>query len=196
MCRDIFNRYSEETIAEYFRKNPEAQIYPTLHGWFWMYEGCVKRKTASLCDMTASDLGSVRVLLREDPRLATLMPFDQLLAARDAQCPAQADLQAQIAEAQARDERVARTCAEVWSRPILTTLSARLRSPYFSYDPGKLNCSGSLAYQFLEGHCRQVSNSRRPRRDPGLVSGPNELDVEEYLCPLVNSEFSKTPAQP
>ena len=189
MCRDIFNRYSEERIAEYFRQNPEEQIFPALHGWFWVYEGCVERKTASLCDATADDLGSVKTLLREDPRLAALMSFDQLLAERDRQCPAQADLQAQITRAQARGERVARNCDDVWSQPVLTTLSASVHSPDFTYHRTKFNCSGSLAYQFLESHCRAVTNARRPRRIPEVPWTSDELGVEDYLCPLVDSEF-------
>ena len=189
MCRDIFNRYSEERIAEYFREHPEAQIYPAMHGWFWVYEGCVERKTASLCDATADDLGSVKTLLREDLRLVTLMSFDQLLAERDRQCPAQADLQAQITRAQARGERVGRNCEDVWARPVLTTLSTKVRLSDFSYDPRKLNCGPPLGYQFLESHCRAVTNARRPRRIPEVPWSSDELGVEDYLCPLVDSEF-------
>lgn len=193
MCRDIFNQYSEERIADFFKSNPEAQVFPALHGWFWVYEGCVKRKTASLCDATASDLGSVQTLLREDPRLASLMSFDQLLAARDAQCPAQKDLAAQMASAQTRDERVPRNCDEVWSQPVLTTLSASVHSPGAAYYRTKHNCSGSLAYQFLENHCRAVKDARRPRRNRDIASGPEELGVEEYLCTLMDSSYIPKP---
>ena len=193
ICREIFNRQTEEDIAEYFRINPEAKYYRTVHGHFWRYEHCVWRKTVSLCDMTASDLGSVRTLLREDPRLATLKSFEQLLAERDAQCPAQKDLQAQMTLAQSRDERVARKCDDVWSRPILTALSAKVHSPDFSYDPGKLYCSKSLAYEFLENRCRSIHRARRPGRDRDMVIAPEELGVEEYLCPLVISDFRAKP---
>jgi len=193
MCRDIFNRYSEERIAEYFRDNPDQQIYPALHGWFWVFEGCVKRKTVSLCDLTAEDLGSVRTLLREDPRLEALMSLDQLLDKRNEQCPAQQDLQAQIISGQARGERVARKCEDVWARPVLTTLSVKLRSRVSPYDPGKLNCGSPLGYQFLENHCNAVMRARRPGPARDLNMGPEELGVEEYLCPLVDSGFRPKP---
>jgi hypothetical protein len=193
ICREIFNRETEEDIAEYFRSNPEASYYRTVHGSFWRYEACVPRKSVSLCDTTASDLGSVRTLLREDPRLSTLMSFERLLAERDAQCPAQKDLQAQMIHSQSRDERVARKCDDVWSRPILTALSAAMRSPGFTYDPGKLYCDDSLAYQFLESHCRSVTRARRPQREGREVWAPDELGVEEYLCPLVNPDFIAKP---
>jgi hypothetical protein len=157
----------------------------------WRYEGCVKRKTASLCDATASDLGSVQTLLREDPRLAALMSFDQLLAERDGQCPVQKDLLAQIANAQARDERVPSKCDGVWSQPVLTTLSAGVHSPDFSYHRTKYNCGPSLGYTFLENHCQALTRGRRPRREP--VWTTDELGVEEYLCPIVDSDFIPKP---
>jgi len=187
LCRDTFNRESEETIARYFREHPEAKIYPTLHGWFYEYENCVEHKTASLCEASASDLGSLRTLLREDPRLAELMSFDQLLAERDAKCPAEKDFQAQMTRAQTRDERVPGNCDEVWSQPVLTTLTAGLHSPDFSYHRTRHNCSGSLAYQFLENHCQALKNGRR--RNPVVPWTRDELGVEEYLCPIVDSEF-------
>jgi len=189
MCRDIFNREFEDDVAEFFRKYPEASIYPTGHGSFSRYEGCVKRKTVSLCDATAEDLGSMRTLLREDPRLAEIMSFDQLLAERDAQCPAEVDFEARLTAAQVRGERVARKCEDVWARPVLTTLSAGLRAKGFSYDPGKLNCAPSLAYQFLEGHCKAVADARKPRRDQPRAWGPDEMGTEDYLCPLVDPGF-------
>jgi hypothetical protein len=193
MCREAFDRETEEDIAGFFRRNPEATIYPAGHGTFWRYGGCMRSKTVSLCDATAEDLGSLRTLLREDPRLAELMSFDQLLAARDTQCPSQADLQPRITDAQARGERVARKCEDVWVRPVLTTLSAGLRSPDFSYDPGKLNCSDSLAYQFLEGQCTALTDARRRRRNQPRVWPPDEMGVEEYLCPLVDPKFIPQP---
>lgn len=193
MCRDIFNQYSEERIADFFKRNPEAQVFPALHGWFGVYEGCVKRKTASICDAAAEDLGSVKTLLREDPRLANLMSFDQLLAERDAQCPVQSGLQAQIASAQARGERVPAKCDDVWSQPVLTTLSASVHAPGASYDRTQYNCSGSLAYQFLENHCRGIKDARRPRRDRDIAGGPDEFGVEEYLCPLMDSSYIPKP---
>jgi hypothetical protein len=191
MCRDTFNRKTEERIERYFRENPREQIYPMLHGWFSDYEWCVTHTTASACDATPSDLGSVRTLLREDPRLAAFKSFDQLLAEREGQCPAQKDLLAQVVRAQARDERVPGKCEEVWLQPVLTTLSAGVHVGEFTHHRTKHNCSGSLAYQFLENHCPALTNGRR--LVPRLPWTKDELGVEEYLCPIVDSGFIPNP---
>jgi hypothetical protein len=39
MCREIFNRQVQEDVADFFRRNPEASIYPTGHGEFVALRG-------------------------------------------------------------------------------------------------------------------------------------------------------------
>jgi hypothetical protein len=192
ICGDIRERELEESIARFFRDNPEAQIYPALHGTGDQYAHCVHNKPVSLCDATAEDFRSVRVVMTQDPRLEAFLSFEQLLAERNRLCPPDASIEEQ-ARRQPRVRLDPMACKKDhdWYRSPLVEMARMMRVQNPSYGTEGYFCRNNAGYEFLLSHCRDSLRGRRrqlARREFWL---PVQLGIEAYLCPLVEPDFNQ-----
>jgi hypothetical protein len=191
ICGDIRERELEEDIARFFRDNPEAQIYPAMHGTGDQYADCVHNKPVSLCDATAEDFRSVRVVMTQDPRLEAFLSFEQLLAERNRQCPPDASIDEQARrQHRVRLDPLACKKDQDWYRSPLVEMARMMRVRNPSYGTEGYFCRNNAGYEFLRSHCRDSLQGRRRQLARRHFWLPVQLGIEAYLCPLAEPDFN------
>jgi hypothetical protein len=159
----------------------EHDPYPT-------YFRCMDTESVIACDAAEQDLRTVHTLLDRDPRLSSILPFDDLMVRLKQQCPAHRQL---ADEALRPSSRQALQRCEDRYQPVLITTAILLRTAP-PRDEAALflwsaECRGTAGYFFMNDRC--TSLQRRPRSPDPDMAPRRELGVEAYFCPQIGNHF-------
>jgi hypothetical protein len=135
------------------------------------------------CEVTAEDLGQLQTLLQEDPRLAAVASFDEIVEHMADDCDAAWRSRA----AAAQPVKVPAQCE--WNMGTLLMEVVSLRIPPARGDATALAgqaCEGTRAKTFLRAECHRLAH---PRGRPALKRERLRARYLDYFCPLSTQEL-------
>lgn len=164
---------------------------PVMHEPYGAYIQCMQERQVTACDATADDLRTIRALLDRDPRLASILSFDHLLARLQSDCVGHGNLPATAAAVRPLAPRALEQCEDRY-QPVLITAAIMLRT-LPPRDPEELfvwdaSCRGVAGYYFLEEHCRRLR--RLAQRQQPEEASRLEQGIEAYFCPQIQKHFA------